>query len=52
MPRKLYRQGLESISVDEVEEGVDSFYDAWDGWPLFRNEEVSGRPNRGRACLL
>jgi tetratricopeptide (TPR) repeat protein len=39
---KLYRQGLESISVDEVEEGVDSFYDAWDGWPLFRNEEVSG----------
>ncbi len=31
----LYRKGLEYITEDEVDKAVESFNDAWHGWPIY-----------------
>lgn len=38
----LYEQGLVAVSVDEVDEAVSLFHDAWDGWPLFAASDKEG----------
>ena len=39
MAERLYARGLDAIAVDDVDEAVMYFYDAWDGWPLFIPDE-------------
>lgn len=35
----LYTRGLDSIAMDEKAAAVDSFNDAWNGWPLFTSSD-------------
>jgi len=38
MAKRIYDMGLAAISVDDVDNAISHFYDAWYGWPLFTPE--------------